>query len=53
MFGSTLNSLLAAGFVIRRVQEWSPTAEEIARIPDLAEEVDRPMMLLLAAQREA
>ncbi|MDX0663604.1 methyltransferase domain-containing protein [Sinorhizobium medicae] len=53
MFGTTLNSLLAAGFVIRRVQEWSPTAEEIARIPDLAEEVDRPMMLLLAAQREA
>lgn len=49
--GTTLNTLIAAGFAIRRVQEWSPTADEIARNPDLAEEVDRPMMLLVAAQR--
>lgn len=49
--GTTLNTLISAGFSIRRVQEWSPTAAEIARNPDLAEEVDRPMMLLVAAQR--
>ncbi|PST22073.1 class I SAM-dependent methyltransferase [Mesorhizobium plurifarium] len=49
--GTTLNALIAAGFTIRRVQEWSPTADEIARNPDLAEEVDRPMILLVAAQR--
>ena len=49
--GTTLNTLISAGFSIRRVQEWSPTAAEIARNPDLAEEVDRPMMMLVAAQR--
>jgi SAM-dependent methyltransferase len=49
--GTTLNALIDAGFAIRRVQEWSPTAEQIAADPALAEEVERPMMLLVAAQR--
>ncbi|WEX86321.1 class I SAM-dependent methyltransferase [Sinorhizobium garamanticum] len=49
--GTTLNTLVAAGFSIRHVEEWSPAPEQIAANPDLAEEIDRPMMLLVAAQR--
>lgn len=49
--GTTLNALIDAGFAIRRVQEWSPSAGQVAANPDLAEELDRPMMLLVASQR--
>ncbi|NRP70564.1 Malonyl-[acyl-carrier protein] O-methyltransferase [Ensifer psoraleae] len=49
--GTTLNTLIKAGFSIRHVEEWRPTPEQIAANPDLAEEADRPMMLLVAAQR--
>ena len=49
--GTTLNALIDAGFAIRQVQEWAPTAEQVAANPGLAEELDRPMMLLIAAQR--
>jgi SAM-dependent methyltransferase len=49
--GTTLNSLIGAAFMIRHVQEWSPTADQVAANPELAEELERPMMLLVAAQR--
>lgn len=49
--GTTLNALIAAGFTIRQVNEWHPTAEQIAAHPALAEEMERPMMVLIAAQR--
>jgi SAM-dependent methyltransferase len=49
--GATLNSLIDAGFAIRRVEEWSPTPEQVAAQPSLAEELDRPMMLLAAARK--
>jgi SAM-dependent methyltransferase len=49
--GTTLNSLIGAGFMIRHVQEWSPSADQVAANPDLAEELERPMMLLVSAQR--
>jgi SAM-dependent methyltransferase len=49
--GTTLNTLIGTGFAIRRVQEWHPTAEQIAARPALADELERPMMLLVAAQR--
>jgi SAM-dependent methyltransferase len=48
---TTLNTLLDAGFAIRRVVEFAPTAEQIAAVPQLAEELERPMMLIVAAQR--
>lgn len=48
---TTLNSLIAAGFAIRQVGEFAPTADQIAANPDLAEELERPMMLLVSAQR--
>ena len=48
---TTLNLLIAAGFRIDRVEEFCPTPEQIAQAPALAEEVERPMFLLVAAQR--
>ncbi len=51
MLGTTLNALIGAGFVLRRVEEWHPTATQIAAQPALAEEMERPMMLLISAQR--
>lgn len=49
--GTTLNALIGAGFALRHVEEFSPTPEQIAAIPELAEELERPMMLLVSAQR--
>jgi SAM-dependent methyltransferase len=47
--GTTLNTLIAAGFQIRRVEEFAPTPEQIHQTPGLAEELERPMMLMVAA----
>lgn len=51
MLGTTLNTLIDAGFTLRRVVEWNPTQEQVAAQPALAEERERPMMLLVATQR--
>ena len=49
--GTTLNTLIGAGFELRRVEEFAPTREQIEQLPELAEELERPMMLLVAAQK--
>ena len=49
--GTTLNTLLAAGFAIRGVVEFAPTADQIAAEPRLAPEVERPMILIVSAER--
>jgi ubiquinone/menaquinone biosynthesis C-methylase UbiE len=49
--GTTLNALIQAGFIINHVEEFSPTAEQIAAKPELAEELERPMFLLVSARR--
>ncbi|OWZ94377.1 SAM-dependent methyltransferase [Sinorhizobium sp. LM21] len=49
--GTTLNTLIGAGFAIRHVEEWRPTQEQIAEIPALAEEMDRPMILIVKVQK--
>ncbi|MEJ4044230.1 class I SAM-dependent methyltransferase [Erwinia sp. SLM-02] len=51
--GTLLNLLMAAGFTLREVREWGPTAQQIAEQPDLAEEAERPMLLIVSAQRKA
>jgi SAM-dependent methyltransferase len=51
MIGTTINALIAAGFTIRHVEEFFPTAAQIAERPELAEECNRPMFLLVSAQR--
>lgn len=48
---TTVNTLLDTGFAIRRVIEFAPTPEQIAAAPQLADELERPMMVLVAAQR--
>jgi SAM-dependent methyltransferase len=49
---TTINLLIGAGFRIRRIEEFSPTAAQIEADPTLAEEVDRPMFLMIAAERQ-
>ncbi len=51
MLGTTLNALLAAGFTLNRVEEWRPAAAQVAAQPTLAEEMERPMMVLISARR--
>lgn len=49
--GTLLNLLIRTGFVIDHVEEWGPSAAQVAARPALAEERDRPMMLLVGAHR--
>jgi ubiquinone/menaquinone biosynthesis C-methylase UbiE len=46
-----INMLLRLGFAISHVEEWGPTAEQIASQPTLADEHQRPPFLLVAARR--
>src|SRR6185312_11038123 len=49
---TTLNLLIRSGFKIERIEEFCPTAEQIAARPALAEELQRPTFLLVSALRE-
>lgn len=48
---SWINALIAAGFVIEHLNEWGPTAEQIAANPALNEEKERPMIFILRARK--
>ncbi|WP_370210389.1 class I SAM-dependent methyltransferase [Roseovarius sp.] len=48
---TTINTLIGAGFALRRLEEFAPTAAQIAAMPALEEELERPMMALFAAQK--
>jgi SAM-dependent methyltransferase len=50
---SWINQLIAAGFIIEHLDEWGPTAEQIAAQPALDEEKERPMIFLLRARKPA
>ncbi|UQC72253.1 SAM-dependent methyltransferase [Lelliottia sp. AC1] len=47
--GTTLNALIHAGLSLREVNEWGPTQAQIDALPALAEEAERPMLVLIAA----
>jgi len=47
--GTLFRLLDEAGFTVTRLVEWGPSDEDLATQPELAEERDRPMMLLMAA----
>lgn len=49
--GTTLNALIRSGFAIEHVEEFCPTDAQITARPELAEELDRPMFLLVSARR--
>ncbi|CUJ09976.1 class I SAM-dependent methyltransferase [Achromobacter xylosoxidans] len=46
-----VNLLIGAGFTLAHLDEWAPSPTQLARQPALAEEQDRPMMLLVSANR--
>jgi hypothetical protein len=46
---TTLNLLIRAGFRIEQVEEFRPTPEQINARPELAEELERPMLLMVRA----
>lgn len=48
-----VNDLIAAGFTLERMEEWSPTAEQLALDPTLAEHIDRPIFLIFQATATA
>lgn len=49
--GTTLNTLIGNRFQIDRVEEFAPTPAQVKDNPGLAEELERPMMLLIAAHK--
>lgn|SRR5690554_2627469 len=49
--GTTLDTLIDAGFVLRRVEEFAPTRKQLEQSPELTEEIERPMMLLISARK--
>jgi len=49
--GTTLNALIKSGFTIGHVEEFRPTDAQVAAKPELAEELERPMFLLVSARR--
>ncbi|WP_432754494.1 class I SAM-dependent methyltransferase [Pseudomonas sp. WMBT8] len=49
--GTLLNLLIKAGLSLSHIEEWGPSAAGLVARPELAEELERPMMLLVAAQR--
>lgn len=46
-----LGGLLAAGFTLTRIDEARPSAEALGTIPGMADEMRRPMMLLVRAEK--
>ena len=48
--GTTINALLQAGFQLDHVEEWGPTDAQVAQQPALAEERERPMLLLIGCR---
>jgi ubiquinone/menaquinone biosynthesis C-methylase UbiE len=53
MLGTYINLLVQQGFTIRYLNEWGPSAQQIAANPALDEEKERPMIFILAAQKPA
>jgi len=48
---TTLNTLIGTGLELRRIEEFAPTRDQIELMPALAEELERPMMLLVSAHK--
>ncbi|MNC81352.1 hypothetical protein D3C75_1344570 [compost metagenome] len=53
MLGTYINLLVQQGFNITYLNEWGPSAQQIAQNPALDEEKERPMIFILAAQKTA
>jgi SAM-dependent methyltransferase len=51
LMGTTLNLLIRIGFTLKHIEEWRPSDEQIGERPEFAEELERPLFLLVAATR--
>jgi SAM-dependent methyltransferase len=51
LMGTTLNLLIRTGFTLKHIEEWRPSDEQIAERTEFAEELERPLFLLVAATR--
>lgn len=51
LIGTYVGLLLQAGFSVRHLEEWRPSAAQIAARPEMSEELDRPMFLLFRAAK--
>lgn len=49
--GTTLNAIINTGLTVGEVNEWGPTRAQIAAWPALAEEAERPMLVLISARK--
>jgi SAM-dependent methyltransferase len=49
--GTTVNLLIRSGFAIEHLNEFAPSAEQIAARPELKDELERPMFLIIRARR--
>lgn len=49
--GTLVNTLIDCGFTLSRLIEWGPTQAQVDAMPELAQERERPMMLLIGAHR--
>lgn len=49
--GTLLNLLITTGFRLDHVNEWGPSATDLQATPSLSDEVERPMLLIIAATR--
>lgn len=46
-----INDLIDSGFVIRRIEESFPSEEMLHRIPNMKDEMRRPMFLMIASEK--
>lgn len=51
--GTLLNLLIESGFALAHLDEWGPSPAQVEAQPALAEERERPMMMLVSARRGA
>ena len=49
--GNLLNALIRAGFSLQHIEDWGPSPEQLAAQPALNDEMHRPMMLLVSANK--
>ncbi|MDH4993076.1 class I SAM-dependent methyltransferase [Aquamicrobium lusatiense] len=48
---TTINTLIDTGFSLRRLVEWAPDTAQLQALPELADEIHRPMIAIIAATR--
>jgi SAM-dependent methyltransferase len=49
--GTTLNAVIGQGFRLTHIGEWQPTEEQLAAQPEMGQDRERPIFLLVAARR--